>query len=268
MDAAEAFSLTIEGHCPICETKATYQARGPWLRGSLICQSCPGGSVPRERAVALTLNRTRVNWRELAIHKSSPADRGISRKMRQEAPRYIASHYFADAPLGETVRGFRNENLEAQTFADHSLDIVITIDVFEHLFDPAAAFREIYRTLRPGGVCISTFPMNKGQVEAARWRARRLADGGIEHIAKPEYHGNPIDKDGSLVTVDYGYDVHTLIAEWTQFDVQLSRFADRSAGILGEFTDLIVCEKPRGAPMNETRSFVGHLLSSFFVSAR
>lgn len=237
--------VRISGHCPICEAPAVYEAHAPYFRNSLICTSCPKGSVPRERAVALVLNETRPDWRRLAIHECSPAPRGISLKLQAQCQQYVKSNYFEGERPGAIVRGHRNENLEAQTFSDATFDIVITVDVFEHLFDPAAALREVFRTLRPGGVMISAFPMVKQLADATRWRSRRESNGSITHILPEQYHGNPISNDGSLVTVDYGYDAHLAFAEWAPFDVRVLRFADRSAGILGEFTDVFVCTRPR-----------------------
>lgn len=240
---SEAFHLRIEGFCPICERQTAYTADGPYLRNTLTCTTCPGGSVPRERAVALVLNETRPNWRALAIHECSPAPRGISVKLKEQCANYVATNYFPNASAGSVVLGQRNENLERQTFADESFDLVITIDVFEHLLDPAAAMREIHRTLKPGGACISAFPIIKHQGQAVRWRVRRDDNGVIEYLEEEQYHGNPIDPKGSLVSVDYGYDVHQLFALWAPFDVRVLRFADRRAGVLGELTDVLACEK-------------------------
>lgn len=236
--------IRIHGRCPICDAPAVYEAHAPYFRNSLICKSCPKGSVPRERAVALVLNEARPNWRHLAIHECSPAPRGISLKMQAECRSYVKSNYFEGERFGAIIRDHRNENLEAQTFADATFDIVVTVDVFEHLFDPAAALREIFRTLRPGGVMISAFPMVKQLADAVRWRARREADGSVTHLLPAQYHGNPISSEGSLVTVDYGYDAHIQFAEWAPFDVRVQRFADRTAGVLGEFTDVFLCTKP------------------------
>ena len=57
------------------------------------------------------------------------------------------------------MNGIRFENLEHLSFDNETLDLHITQDVFEHLFDPAAAFREIARTLRPGGAHVFTTPL-------------------------------------------------------------------------------------------------------------
>jgi hypothetical protein len=65
-------------------------------------------------------------------------------------------------------------------------------------------------------------------------------------LLPPEYHGNPIDNAGALVTYDYGYDLHDLIAKWSDFDVTISRFHDRTHGIVAEFSEVIVCRKQGG----------------------
>ena len=43
---------------------------------------------------------------------------------------------------------------EALPYGDASFDIVVCVDVFEHVSDLAAVLREIARTLRPGGVLL------------------------------------------------------------------------------------------------------------------
>jgi SAM-dependent methyltransferase len=136
------------------------------------------------------------DWRHLAIHESSPAARGISTKLQRECERYVASHYFPNAPWGSTVYGFRNENLENQTFVDESFNIVLTLDVMEHVNDPEQVVKEVARTIRPGGAYIFTTPTYKGEVTTVR-RARYRLDGSVEHLVTPaEYHGNPISEQG------------------------------------------------------------------------
>jgi SAM-dependent methyltransferase len=237
---------TVAGHCPVCDCATTFVVRNEWLREGLVCASCPKrrGSVARERAVAYVLRRIRPNWRELVIHESSPANRGVSLMLRQEARRYLPSQFWPERPVGQRYGDFWNINLEDQNIADQAVDIFVSLDVLEHVFDPAQAFREIHRTLKPGGVSICTFPIEKSQVAAFDMRAE-LRDGHVVHLAEPEYHGNPLKPaEGSLVTIRYGYEIHAQIAEWADFDVSIARFANKRAGILGEYTEVVVCEKP------------------------
>jgi SAM-dependent methyltransferase len=180
----------------------------------------------------------------MRIHESSPAERGISLKLRSEAPRYIGTHFFQNQIMGEFIGQFRNENLEHQTFHNEIFDLVISLDVMEHVFNPELAYQEIYRTLCKGGLYIHTFPIKKSQLEAAIPRAELGADGRIVHLVEtPEYHGNPIDNGSSLVTFDYGYDIGKKISEWAPFDVWINRYWDQKYGIIGEHTEVIVCHK-------------------------
>jgi len=85
--------------------------------------------------------------------------RGASRRLKTEAPGYVPSHYYPNVAAGTIVNGIRCENLEHLSFGDESFDLHITHDVFEHLFNPAAAFCGIVRTLRPRGAHVFTTPL-------------------------------------------------------------------------------------------------------------
>ena len=243
MPHIEPFLLEYAGTCPICEASAHFRATGPWLRDTLTCLSCVNGSIPRERALALVLNEVLPNWRDCSIHESSPENRGISKKIRTEAKRYIATHFFPSIGLGQMHRGFRNEDLQHLTFPDNDFDLFVSLDVFEHIPDPRLAFGEIWRTLKPSGIMLCTFPVRKAQLAAMERRVVFNSDGTLTHLKPPELHGNPISSEGSLVTVDYGYEIHKAIAEWADFDVRIYRFNDKEHGILGEYTEVFLGRK-------------------------
>lgn len=231
-----------DGECPICEAVVTFRARHPAFRDHLKCSGC--GSIPRERALAVVLNREVPAWRRAAIHESSPNGQlGISGKMRRECEQYVPTQFFVSEQLGTIVRGIRNENLERQTFPDGSFDIVVTLDVMEHVGEPADVCREISRTLRPGGRYIFTAPTFSGRTVSER-RARYLRDGTPEHLVEPpEYHGNPLSPDGSLVTFHYGYDLPELIYQWSGLNVEVVRFHDHRHGLIGPMTEVYVARK-------------------------
>ena len=132
---------------------------------------------------------------------------GLSAKLAAECPGYVATHHDPSIPFGSRhpVGGHRCEDLERLTFATASFDVVITQDVFEHVFDADAAFREVQRTLRAGGAHLFTVPLVRG-TQPSRQRAVRGAE-GIRHLEPPQYHGNPMSEDGSLVTWDWGHDI-------------------------------------------------------------
>ena len=237
-----SFLYEHQGFCPCCEASVLFRAEDEWFRDSLLCSAC--GSIVRERAVALVMREMFADLGRLAIHESSPGGREFSAYLSRKARAYTATYYFPDAPLGAMVRGFQNQDLENQTFEDESFDMVVTLDVMEHVFDPEKVYAEIYRTLRPGGVYLHTFPISKRQVEAYERLAKLNVDGSVRLLTDaPTYHGDPVNEKGALVTFDYGYDISRQIAEWAPFDVRISRFWDRRHGVLGEHSEVVVCQK-------------------------
>jgi SAM-dependent methyltransferase len=230
------------GHCPICEVTTVFRSEDAWFRDHLNCLSCPNGSLPRDRAVMATIRKELPMWRNLRIHESSPVPRGTSIVLRRDCPGYLPSQFLPDVPLGTTHLGARCEDLERQTFADATFDLVVTQDVMEHVFRPELVHQEIWRTLKLGGIHIHTTPIYKDRVESER-RSERLSDGSIRHLAPPEYHDSPVDNAGSLVTFHYGYDYADLVAQWAPFDLEIKRFNDRTRGIVAEFSEVIICRK-------------------------
>lgn len=116
---------------------------------------------------------------------------------------------------------------------------MVSQDVMEHIFDANAAFRDIYRTLKPGGAHIFTTPLINKNKPTQQW-AKKLPDGTIVHLETPEYHGNPMSSEGSLVTWHWGYDIveHVKEADAGQSEVIFSD--DPSMGIEGEYLEVIV----------------------------
>ena len=174
------------GFCPCCERDMEFVAYHSWLRDSLRCTNCK--SIPRNRALIRVLEQYYPNWTDLSIHESSPSGGGASARLRRSCSKYLASQYYPKQPFGTVIHGFRNENLESQTFPDQVFDIVVTQDVLEHVYDPASVFREIARTLKPGGLIfleyllsISTDPLKYGQ-DAALTASRILSTSQISTV--------------------------------------------------------------------------------------
>ncbi len=137
-------------------------------------------------------------------------------------------------------RGIRCENLEDQTFADESFDLVITQDVLEHVLHPEKAFAEIARTLKPGGAHLFTVPWHHWQKTETRAIEK---DGIIIHLLPPIFHGNPIDRAGSLVVTDWGYDLADCISCFSNLATSVIRMHDPQKGILGEFNEVFISQK-------------------------
>lgn len=191
----------------------------------------------------LTVERFYPDWRRRIIHESSPCHRGASVRFAAECPGYFGSQFYPDLPPGSTTRSWRCENLEALTLADESIDIQVTQDVMEHVLDPALAFQEIARTLKPGGAHIFTVPL-VNKASPSRRRAERSADGTIHHLESPVFHGNPIDSSGSLVTMDWGYDIAAFIHDASGLFTHIVHIDDLQHGVRADFIEVLVTLKP------------------------
>jgi len=195
------------------------------------------------------------NWKDLVIHESSPANRGASVRLARECKNYIPSQFYPGKELGSIVDGVRCENLEALTFSEETIDLHITQDVMEHVFDPTAVFREIARTLKPGGSHVFTVPL-VNRDKPSRRRARKKDNGQIEYIRPAEYHGNPISDQGALVTIDWGFDICKYIFDSCRLFTHLLYMDDLSKGIKGEYNEVLLTIKPISTNRVDT-SFLG-----------
>ena len=237
-DTPFEFILRNSGYCTVCDSNTTFNSYDPWLRDNYFCGLC--WSVPRERAITNVIEALVPNWREKKIHESSPSpDRQIYRKL-SSSQSYTVSQYFPDATFGEVVNGFRNEDLEAQTFKKNTFDIVITLDVMEHVYNPKMVFKEVSRTLRANGIYIFTVPIINLHSKSVTW-AKQRKDGGPEFLHKPEHHGNPVDSEGSPVTMHWGYDIVDYIKKNSNMKAVIIAQENAGKGIMGRFNEVVVC---------------------------
>ena len=153
--------------------------------------------------------RNTPEFRSISIYE--PGIRGPFVEMLSGCENYTQSYFFHDRPLGSIESGVRCEDLRALTFDDHSFDVVVSIDVFEHVFDPATAFGEILRILKPGGIHVFsvplTFPLRKRSVTRAS-----EVDGQIVYHRPAHYHVAGNDSK-SLVVTDWGADIVKMHAD-------------------------------------------------------
>ena len=229
------------GYCFCCDRDTRFVARQEWFRDHYICASC--GSIPRERALMYCVEKFFPDWRGCIVHESSPCHRGASVKLKAQAREYIPSQHYPDVEPGTMRNGARCENLESMTFEDNSIGLHVTQDVMEHVFHPGRVFKEIARTLRPGGMHIFTVPLvNKDRPTEVC--ARFDDEGNIVHMREPEYHGNPISKQGSLVTHKWGYDICDHIFRSSGLYTKMVYIDALEYGIRAEFIEVLITVKP------------------------
>lgn len=230
-----------KGYCPTCKSNVTFIATTLWFRDNYLCPNC--GSKPRERALMCAMEMYFPDWRNKIIHESSPINRGASVRIAKECSHYIPSQLFPDTEPGNFRNGVQCENLEAMTFADESVDLHVTQDVMEHVLRPVMVFKEIARTLKPGGAHIFTVPIvNKHMPSCIR--AHALENGQVNYLKEPKYHGNPVSNSGALVTVDWGFDICRHIFDASGLYTHVVRIDDLYHGIRAEYIEVLVTIKP------------------------
>jgi SAM-dependent methyltransferase len=223
------------GYCHCCRKDTFFTSYESWLRDHYKCKNC--NSIPRQRHLQYILDIYFPNWTDKIIHESSPSNNFIQSLSKL----YSSSQYLPGIESGKSHNGITCENLERLSFADNSIDIFITQDVLEHIFNPELAAAEIIRVLKPGGAHVFTAPKHKGLITSRRRAA--LRDDKIIHLLPEQYHGNPVGDGKSLVTWDYGDDFEFLLYQWAKQPTATYITKINELGIDAEFIEVFVTRK-------------------------
>lgn len=258
----------VAGQCNVCgnDSRFFYTDVTLW-RESLTCEYCQ--TTSRYRSIARGILRaidelTGINSRDLTALPS----KDVPHKLRiydTQPPFYYdtcayplpdllkrtgwidveLSQYRPNKPRGEILaEGITNQNLECLTFANESLDIVITSDVMEHVRLDDLAHSEIYRVLKPGGIYVFTVPHNRAWDETlVRVQITDPDDSTKDvHLLEPEYHGdaNAVEDGMVLAYRAYGKDMELFLTK-LGFEVEYSCDNIERLGILD--TELYYCRK-------------------------
>ena len=122
-----------------------------------------------------------------------------------EIANVVKSEYFDDLGRGRSRDGVRSEDLQALTFADRSFDLVIALDVFEHIADPYRAFEQVRRVLKPSGIALVTVPVDP-RVRGTKAIAK-MESGKIIYLGKRARHSDPLRQEGCPVFTEFGTDL-------------------------------------------------------------
>ncbi len=227
--------------CLVCGALTSIEVAGDNLREACPCPRC--GAITRQRQLAYVIGLGLADGRRLpslaevgrrsniAVYNTE-CRRGIHEALHR-MPGYHCSEYLSpDLTSGSVVDGVEHQDLQALSFPDEAFDLVLSADVLEHVPDPYRAHAEIYRVLRAGGRHVFTVPY----VETAALdsvRARVLPDGRMEHLAKPEYHGDPVRPDeGALVFTIFGLEMIVRLGQ-LGYHVTVHHLHSLRYGILG-----------------------------------
>lgn len=173
-------------------------------RERLVCRGC--GMNNRQRLVAKLVQQAVLGSERPSVYlmeQVTPIFRWVDRLdgVAVEGSEYLGHAYQG----GQRVGGVRHEDVMNLSYPDASFDLIVSNDVLEHIPDPARAIEQCFRVLRSGGTMLATIPFDSGR-DTTQVRARLVGE-ALEHLLPPQYHGNPVSSDGSLVFHDFGWDL-------------------------------------------------------------
>ena len=148
--------------------------------------------------------------------------------------------------LGNTVAlgatsptGIRNESITNLTFAPASFDLIVSLEVFEHVPDFERGLRECLRVLRPDGVLLFSVPF-RPDLPTNELRAVVSAEGDVQHLLPAEYHGDPLQTAGCLAFHSFGWQLLDQVRAAGFSDVAGYTYWSREYGYLGSSLTLFV----------------------------
>ncbi len=155
--------------------------------------------------------------------------------LRRRFPGVVGSEFFSPTSKRGAIdaRGIRHEDLTNLSFEAGSFDAVLSFECFEHIPDFRAALKECRRVLKSGGKFFFTVPFTAGKHEHTI-RARIRADGLVEHLLEPEYHGDPMQSDGCLCFTHFGWQLVNDLTDLGFRDVKVIAVWSREFGYIGD----------------------------------
>jgi SAM-dependent methyltransferase len=150
--------------------------------------------------------------------------------LRGRYPYFAGSEYINNPERRAEMFPVEHQDLQSLTFRSSTFDAVVSCDVLEHVPSIEAAIDEMYRILKPGGLMLATHPFTWRQQSLAR---SSIVNGEVVHHMTPEYHGNPVDPDGSLVYTVPGWDILELCRTIGFRHAEMVMIISSKLGIIG-----------------------------------
>lgn len=185
------------GDCAVCNSPQPFivdyrfaeevdNRKIPNWRERLVCPNC--GCNSRQRfMIHKIFNAYQPGMNVLLYEQGS----NIYNRVYREIPTVRGFEYPGENYRGENPNhGFWCEDICNLSYADEEFDIIVSNDIFEHVYDYERAFSEALRVLRPGGKLIFTVPFDGNNDETVR--KVELTEKGLRYMESQWFRGSAV----------------------------------------------------------------------------
>lgn len=241
-DALNVLNRNDKIFCTVCNSKENFSYNTSSLRETLLCNKCKLNTRMR---LIFTLFKQELGARDKehlvvycmeAVTPFAQALKTYVKNCKIDCLDLYFSEYLGPEFLpGEVTReGIMHQDVCNLSFSDNTIDIIISQDVMEHVYNYKKGFQEIYRVLKPEGICLMTIPFHCNK-EKTKERVQ-IIDGKLKYLEEPEYHFSPQGK--SLVFTDFGWDLLNFLRD-IGFNVTLEYYLEPRFGFVQEPCSLV-----------------------------
>ena len=231
-------SLRVEA-CALCGFKVQVRLRRDEV--AVRCAHC-GASAITQSLVDVLLQAT-DSLADLDVYELS-AGGPLVRWLRPRVRSLTTSEYFPDVPRGSERAGITCQDVQRLTYPDESFDLCMSTEVFEHVEDDGAGFREILRVLRPGGLHAFTVPLNLASTTLER---TTICGGERVNVLPAEYHADRYRGQRVFCFRTYGADLAARLADVGYVDVMLRQ----PRQIMFGYARTVVCGRKPPQPLRQ-----------------
>jgi SAM-dependent methyltransferase len=185
--------------CALCGFKLQVRLQHDEI--AIRCARCGASSITQ--SMVDVLNQVCGNLAALDIFELSAAGPFV-RWLQPRARSLTTSEYFENVPRGTEHDGIVCQDVQRLTFPAERFDLCTSTEVFEHVQDDLAGFREILRVLRPGGIHVFTVPLNLAGPTVER---TDLQGGRRVNVLPAEYHADRFRGHRVFCYRNYGADI-------------------------------------------------------------
>lgn len=217
----EKSQIVERNFCPICSKYLEFEPFGPSKRKRAQCPEC--GSLERHRLIYLLFKKeygTQLNENSIKLLHFAPEEVFYNifnnKKNIDYYPVDINPELFesTDIEIREKV------DMEDMPYDDNEFDFIYNGHVLQCVKDDNNAIKELYRVLKPGGVCIILVPINKSsdktlekeEYNTAELRKKYYGDKhhfryySMDLFGKLEYYGFDVEVADDEYILDFDFE--------------------------------------------------------------